>query len=53
MVEAIEQLKGDRPKILGFDYYNIIYSSCFLLSICMIIVYYFVDDLKVRKMVLT
>ena len=39
MVDAIEQLKGDRPKIMGFDYYNIIYSSCALLVVSMVIVY--------------
>lgn len=39
MVEFIEQLKGDRPKIFGWDYYNIIYSSCFLLACSMIVVY--------------
>ena len=53
MVEHIEALKGDRPKIMGYDYYHVIYAACFLLSISMVIVYCIVDDVKVRRMVLT
>ena len=53
MVEHIENLKGDRPKIMGYDYYNIIYGSCVLLAMSMVVVFYIVDDPKVKKMVLT
>ena len=53
MVEALEALKGDNPKVMGFDYYNVIYVSCVGLVLCMGVVYMIVDDDKVRKMVLT
>jgi hypothetical protein len=48
MVDAIEQLKGDRPKIMGYDYYHVIYVSCGLLAISMFVVYKIVDDPKIR-----
>ena len=53
MSNAIEDLKGDNPKIMGFDYYNIIYAACAGLIGSMIVVYFIVDDPKVRGMVLT
>jgi len=47
MVEHLEALKGDRPKIMGFDYYGVIYCACAALVVSMGIVYYVVDDAKV------
>ena len=52
MADIFEDLKGDRPKLLGFDYYNVIYATAFLLSCSMIFVYFAVDDPKLKKMVL-
>lgn len=49
----IKDLQSDRPKIMGYDYYNIIYTSCGLLAVMMYVVYQIVDDPSTRKMVLT
>ena len=51
-MDALEDLKGDRPKLMGFDYYNVIYVTAFLLSISMVFVYFTIDDPKLKKMVL-
>ena len=52
MADMLEDLKGDRPKLLGFDYYNVIYMTSFCLCICMVFVYFTIDDPKLKKMVL-
>ena len=52
MVEMLEDLKGDRPKILGFDYYNVIYVTGVLLSLSMLFVFFTIDDPQLKKMVL-
>ena len=44
MADALEDLKGDRPEILGFDYYNVIYATGIALSISMLFVYFTIDD---------
>lgn len=52
MADVLEDLKGDRPKILGFDYYNVIYATGIALSISMLFVYFTIDDPRLQKMVL-
>jgi hypothetical protein len=52
MAEMLEDLKGDRPKILGFDYYNVIYVTGVLLSLSMLFVFFTIDDPQLKKMVL-
>merc|ERR1719464_2490390 len=52
MSDIIEDLKGDRPKLFGLDYYNMIYVTAFFLSVSMIFVYFSVEDPKLQKMVL-
>ena len=44
MSNAIEDLKGDNPKIFGYDYYNVIYTTASLLACMMLVVYFTVDD---------
>lgn len=43
-MDALEDLKGDRPKIMGFDYYNVIYVTGILLSLSMLFVFFTIDD---------
>ena len=43
-MDALEDLKGDRPKIMGFDYYNVIYVTGILLSLSMLFVFFIIDD---------
>ena len=52
MAEMLEDLKGGRPKILGFDYYNVIYVTGVLLSLSMLFVFFTIDDPQLKKMVL-
>ena len=52
MAEMLGDLKGDRPKILGFDYYNVIYVTGVLLSLSMLFVFFTIDDPQLKKMVL-
>jgi len=52
-MEFLENLKQERPKILGFDYYHLIYTVCFFLALMMALVYRIEEDEKIRKMVLT
>ena len=40
MAEMLEDLRGDRPKLLGFDYYNVIYCTATLLAVSMAFVYF-------------
>ena len=40
----IEQLKGDNPKIMGFDYYNVIYCSGGTLFLVMMYLYLVVEE---------
>ena len=49
---AIEDLKGDRPKIFGFDYYRVIYVTCSALMVSMGFVYFTVENDEVAMMVL-
>ena len=51
-MEMLEDLKGDSPKLLGFDYYNVIYGTAFFLMTSMVFVYFSVDDEKLKRMVL-
>ena len=44
MADALADLQGDRPKLLGFDYYNVIYCTAFLLSCSMVFVYFAIED---------
>ena len=50
--DVIEGLQGDRPKLFGLDYYNVIYTTAFALCCSMVFVYFQVDDPKLKKMVL-
>ena len=50
--EVIKGLEGDRPKLFGLDYYNIIYTTAVALCCSMVFVYFQVDDPKLKKMVL-
>ena len=50
--EVIEGLQGDRPKLFGLDYYNVIYCTAFALCCSMVFVYFAIDDPKLKKMVL-
>ena len=43
----LEDLKGDSPKIWGFDYYNVIYSAAAVLSLIMLGLYTVIDDPEV------
>ena len=43
-MDALEDLKGDWPKIMGFDYYNVIYVTGILLSLSMLFVFFTIDD---------
>ena len=51
-MEMLEDLKGDRPKLLGFDYYNVIYCTAVFLMLSMVFVYFSVEDPKLKRMVL-
>ena len=52
MTDMIEDLKGDNPKIFGYDYYNVIYATAWMLTGMMIVVYFTVDDEQLQKLVL-
>ena len=48
----LEELKGDRPKIWGYDYYNVIYTASATLGLIMFYLYIVIDDEELKKMVL-
>ena len=48
----IEQLKGDNPKIWGFDYYNVIYTAAGTLSLVMLYLYLVVEEPELKRMVM-
>ena len=52
MPSFLEQLKGENPKIWGFDYYHVIYFSATALYAIMLFLYLVVGDPEIKKMVL-
>ena len=52
ILREIENLKGNSPKLMGYDYFNVIYATACALIVAMIWVYLVVDDAAVKKMVL-
>lgn len=48
----LEQLKGDNPKIFGFDYYKVIYAAAGALTFIMGLLYAVIDDKELKQMVL-
>ena len=52
MPNFLEELKGENPKIWGFDYYHVIYFSAAALFTIMVFLYIVIPDPEIRKMVL-
>ena len=50
-VTFLDELKGDDPKIWGYDYYNVIYATAVMLSLVMLFLYTVFDDPELKKMV--
>lgn len=48
----LENLKGNSPKLMGYDYFNVIYTTAVALILAMIWVYLIVEDQTVKNMVL-
>ena len=48
----MEELKGDSPKIFGFDYYNVIYCAAGALAVIMAYLWMVIDDPEVGRMVM-
>ena len=48
----LEELKGENPKIMGCDYYHVIYASAACLSAVMAYLYMVIDDKEIKQMVL-
>lgn len=48
----LEELKGDDPKIFGFDYYSVIYSTAGFLAVVMAYLYIILEDIELRKMLM-
>lgn len=48
----IEDLKGDNPKMLGFDYYHVIYAAAISIALIMGFLYVISEDPGVKKMLL-
>ena len=51
-INFLEELKGDNPKIFGYDYYNVIYGSAATLSVMMLSLYFTIEDPAVKQMVM-
>ena len=51
-MKEIENLKGNNPKFMGYDYFKVIYATAVALIFAMIFVYFTVDDETIKKMVL-
>ena len=51
-LKFLEELQGDNPKIMGFDYYGVIYCATALLALAMGMVYFTAEDDAVKNMVL-
>ena len=51
-LKFLEELQGDNPKLMGFDYYNVITAATALLALCMSFVYITAEDDAVKHMVL-
>ena len=47
-----EHLQGDRPKMWGFDYYNLIYTAAAVLCGVMGYLFFIVEDDEVKRMVM-
>ena len=48
----LEALKGDNPKIFGYDYYNVIYGAAIALASTMGYLYLVMEDKELKRMVL-
>lgn len=48
----LENLKGNSPKLMGYDYFHVIYTTAVALILAMIWVYLIVEDQTVKNMVL-
>ena len=52
MPSMLEDLKGDNPKMCGFDYYNVIYCATGFLVVIMAYLYFVLEDKEVKRMVM-
>ncbi len=52
LVAEIMNLKGNNPKLMGYDYFHVIYATAVALILSMIFVYFAVDDPTLKKMVM-
>ena len=50
--KILEELKGENPKIFGYDYYNVIYSSAGCLTVVMAYMYIIIDNPELKRMVM-
>ena len=48
----LEDLKGNSPKIFGFDYYKVIYTAAGALSLVMLSLYIVIPDPEVKNLVM-
>ena len=48
----LDDLKGDDPKIWGYDYYTIIYGSAGLLSLIMLFLYNVIQEPELKQMIM-
>ena len=49
----LEELKGDDPKMCGYSYYHVIYVAAATLAVIMTYMYFIVEDIQVKNMVIT
>ena len=53
LITELKNLQGDNPKLLGYDYFHVIYATATALCLSMAWVYYTVNDTVIKNMVLT
>ena len=52
LIAEIKNLQGDKPKLLGYDYFHVIYATATALCLSMAWVHYTVHDAVIKNMVL-
>lgn len=52
ILTEIKNLSGNSPKLMGFDYFNVIYCTSVALILAMALVYFTVEDPMIKNMVL-
>jgi hypothetical protein len=52
LLREIQGLKGNSPKLMGYDYFHCIYGCAIALVFAMLSVYLVVEDPMIQKMVL-